>query len=102
MSQRRGPSLSPDQTRIAFKEAVGGDPARGWRLTVLELATLTRTPLAETRSVDDQAVWLDNATIGYALPRDRSSDVWAVPADGSGAPRLLIPDAESPAPLDLP
>ena len=96
------PSLSPDQTRIAFKEAVGGDPARGWRLTVLDLATLTRTPLAETRSVDDQAVWLDNATIGYALPRDRGSDVWPVPADGSGAPRLLIPDAESPAPLDLP
>ena len=94
------PSLSPDGTRVVFKQAVGGDPAHGWRLTVLNLTTLARTPLAETRSVDDQAAWLDNQTVLYAVRRGaRASDVWAAPAAGSGSPALLIPDAESPAPL---
>ena len=93
------PSLSPDRTRIAFKEATGGDPARGWRLTVLDLATMTRTHLAETRSVDDQAAWAGDDTVLYAIKRGRTSDVWSVAADGSGPPALLIPDAESPAAL---
>jgi hypothetical protein len=94
------PSLSPDQKRIAFKEAVGGNPEKGWRLTVLDLATLRRTPLAETHSVDDQAAWYDNNTLMYAIRRGpKASDVWSTPADGSGAPHLLIPDAESPAAL---
>lgn len=43
------PSLSPDGTRIAFKQAIGGDPIRGWRLSVLDLATMRVTPLAEDR-----------------------------------------------------
>jgi hypothetical protein len=94
------PSLSPDGARLAFKSAVDGDPAKGWRLSTLELATGKVTPLAETRSVDDQPAWLDAGTIGYGLPRGGGhSDVWAVPADGSGQPRLLIADAESPAAL---
>jgi hypothetical protein len=94
------PSLSPDGTRIAFKEAVGGDPNHGWRLSVLDLATLRRTHLAETRSVDDQAAWYDNNTVMYAVRRGtRNSDVWSVPADGSGKSSILIPDAESPAAL---
>ncbi|MFI2349604.1 TolB family protein [Streptomyces sp. NPDC019443] len=94
------PSLSPDGTRIAFKEAVGADPTRGWRLSVLELASMRVTPLAETRSIDDQAAWLDNATVAYTV-RDSSGDpdVWSVPSDGSGTPRLLVPDSESPAAL---
>jgi hypothetical protein len=94
------PSLSPDGTRLAFKQAVGGDPARGWRLAVLDLATRRVTPLAEARSVDDQAAWLDAHTVMYALPHGTNrADVWAVPADGTGAPARLIPDAESPAAL---
>ncbi|AEV83715.1 TolB-like translocation protein [Actinoplanes sp. SE50] len=94
------PSLSPDRTRIAFKEAIKGDPSKGWRLTVLDLATMRRTPLAETRSVDDQTAWYDNTTVMYAVRRgSRNSDVWAAPADGGGTARLLIPDAESPAAL---
>ncbi|TMR29527.1 hypothetical protein [Actinomadura geliboluensis] len=94
------PSLSPDETRIAFKSARGGDPDRGWRLSVLELATGKVTQLAETRSVDDQAAWLDAKTIAYAVPRHRThSDIWAVPADGTGSPHIIVPDAESPAPL---
>jgi hypothetical protein len=94
------PSLSPDGTRLVFKQAIGGDPAHGWRLTVLDLATMARTPLAETRSVDDQAAWLNNDTIMYAVRRGtRNADVWSVPASGRGAPALLIPDASSPAAL---
>ncbi|MFJ6352747.1 TolB family protein [Streptomyces sp. NPDC092046] len=94
------PSLSPDGRRIAFKQAVGADPANGWRVSVLELATLRRTELAETRNVDDQAAWLDDTTVAYALQRpDGTNDVWTVPADGSGSPHLLVPGANSPAVL---
>jgi hypothetical protein len=94
------PSLSADGRRIAFKAAIDGDPTKGWRLSVLDLASGVRTPLAETRSVDDQPAWLDAHTIGYAIPRGSDdSDVWAVPADGAGSPRLLVPHAESPAAL---
>ncbi|ATO14063.1 hypothetical protein CO540_09645 [Micromonospora sp. WMMA2032] len=94
------PSLSPDGTRIAFKEAVDADPAKGWRLSVLDLRTMRVTATAERASVDDQAAWLDGATLAYTLRRDDGSpDVWSVPADGSGTPRLLLPGAESPSPL---
>ncbi|MFK3980067.1 TolB family protein [Micromonospora sp. NPDC050397] len=94
------PSLSPDGTRIAYKSAVDGDPTKGWRLSVLDLATMATTPLAETNSVDDQAAWLDDSTVAYTLRQaDGRPDVWSVPADGAGTPRLLVPEAESPATL---
>ncbi|UOX85449.1 hypothetical protein MUY14_27100 [Amycolatopsis sp. FBCC-B4732] len=84
------PSLSPDGKRVAFKKKVGEG---GWRLSVLDLASLQETELAETRSVDDQALWQDDHTILYGL----ENAVWAVPADGSGAPRQLVGGAASPA-----
>ncbi|MER7441905.1 TolB family protein [Micromonospora avicenniae] len=94
------PSLSPDGRRLAFKQAIDADPQRGWRLSVLDLATMRVTPTAETTSVDDQAAWLDAETLAYTLRQDDGRpDVWAVPADGTGAPRLLVPNAESPSPL---
>ena len=94
------PSLSPDGTRIAFKHAIDGDPTRGWRLSVLDLASLAVTPLAETASVDDQPAWLSGDTVGYTLRQaDGRPDVWSVPATGGGTPRLLVPGAESPAAL---
>ncbi len=94
------PSLSPDGSRIAFKEAVNGDPKKGWRLSVLDLSTMRATPTAEVRSVDDQADWLDESTLGYTLRgEDGTPDVWAVPADGSGEATLLLADASSPASL---
>ncbi|MFC6079834.1 TolB family protein [Sphaerisporangium aureirubrum] len=92
------PSLSPDGTRVAFKAAAGGDPARGWRLSVLDLATREVVASAEARSVDDQAIWLDDRTLAYGLQRsDGVNDVWTVPADGTGRPRVLVPQANSPA-----
>ncbi|MFC0105518.1 hypothetical protein [Kibdelosporangium aridum] len=88
------PSLSPDGTRIAFKKRIAQDGARPWREHVLELTTMTEIPLAENRSVDDQAVWLDDFTIAYGLP---GGEIWAVPADGSGAPRLVVRHGSSPS-----
>ncbi|WP_410642094.1 TolB family protein [Amycolatopsis sp. lyj-346] len=83
------PSLSPDGKRVAFKKKAGD----GWRLAVLDLASMRETELAEPRSVDDQALWQDDRTILYGL----DNAVWAVPADGSGVPRRLVGGAASPA-----
>ncbi|WP_369242361.1 TolB-like translocation protein [Streptomyces sp. R21] len=95
------PSLSPDGTRVAFKKRVLSRTDL-WHEYVLDLRTLEETALAERHSVDDQATWLDNHTVAYALPTDGkvgSSDLWSVPADGTGTPRPLIAGASSPAPL---
>ncbi|MEU3845195.1 TolB-like translocation protein [Streptomyces sp. NPDC028635] len=92
------PSLSPDGTRIAFKKRVPGLPKDApWRLYVLDLRTLRDTPLAEPRSVDDQAVWRDDHTLVYALPGDYGADLYETPADGSGNPHRLSTAAVSPA-----
>jgi hypothetical protein len=93
------PSISPDGTRIVFKKKVSSDLTKPWRLAVLDLATMKETLLAETRSVDDQAAWLDNDTVMYALPESNSaiSDVWKVPANGTGNPSVLVKGAFSPA-----
>jgi hypothetical protein len=91
------PSLSPDGTRIAFKKRVAGlSPDAPWRLYVLDLSTLHDHPLAETRNVDDQPTWTDNATLSYSLPGDYGSDLYTVPANGTGTPHLLTPSALSP------
>ena len=95
------PSLSPDGTRIAFKKRVLSR-TNLWHEYVLDLRTLHETALAERHSVDDQATWLDNDTVAYALPTDGkvgSTDLWTVPANGTGTPHLLIAGASSPAPL---
>ncbi|MFI5974754.1 TolB family protein [Streptomyces sp. NPDC051452] len=92
------PSLSPDGTRIAYKKRVRGLPADApWHLYVLDLRTMRETPLAEPRSVDDQAVWRDARTLVYALPGDYGADLYEVPADGSGSPRRISTAAVSPA-----
>lgn len=93
------PSLSPDGTRVVFKKRVSSDAWKMWHLEVLDLATLTETPLAEQRSVDDQAAWLDNKTVMYAVPQTGTSgfDVWSAPADGTGQATLLAKDAFSPS-----
>ncbi|SES31511.1 WD40-like Beta Propeller Repeat [Actinokineospora terrae] len=92
------PSLSPDGKRIAYKSAIDADPKKGWRLSVMDLSTLSSTPLGETRSVDDQAIWLDDATVAYALQRDDGvNDVWSISADGSGQPKLVVEGANSPS-----
>jgi hypothetical protein len=86
------PSLSPDGTRVAYKHRTGSD-SKPWRISVLHLATMRETALAEGRSVDDQVEWLDDANVLYAI----DGEVFTVPADGSGAARRFLPQADSPA-----
>jgi hypothetical protein len=95
------PSLSPDGRHVAYKKRLGNPTPGVWRLASLDLVTGTETLLAETRNVDDQVEWRDDASLLYALPRSgteaTTSDVWQVPADGSGTPSVLVPYASSPA-----
>ena len=93
------PSMSPDGRRVAFKERRLFGTTIGWRIAVLDLDSGRVVRLAESRSVDDQPEWLDDRTVLYGLERGGSAetDVWAVAADGTGTPRLLVPRAWSPA-----
>lgn len=86
------PSLSPDETRIAFKKRTPSSE-RPWRLTVLDLRTLRETPLGELRSVDDQAEWRDDGHVLYGL----AGAIYEVSADGRGTPRRILDQASSPA-----
>jgi hypothetical protein len=87
------PSLSPDGRQIAYKSRIGH--SNRWHLRVLDVATLKDHPVAETRSIDDQAEWLDDDTLAYS----DGVNVYTVPADGSGEPGLLVRDATSPVRL---
>ena len=92
------PSLSPDNRRIAFKKRVGPQPD-AWRLYTLDLASMTeRAVAAETRFIDDQAEWLDDGHVLYAVPRagTATSDAWVAPIEGDGPARIFLEQAESP------
>lgn len=67
----------------------------------MDLESLKRHTVAETRNVDDQVQWLDDDHLLYALPgaadRVAMTDEWTVPADGSGEPQMIVPSAYSAA-----
>ena len=89
------PSLSPDGTRLAFKKLMGNR----WQLTVLDLATMKETTLAEPEGIDDQVEWLDNDHILYQkadYDPPKWVSVFVIPADGSGKPEVFLPNATSP------
>jgi len=94
------PSLSPDGTRIAFKQASERGGQTWWTPAVLDLATGKRTVLrAEDRNVDDQIAWLNDHTVLYGLARDDEvgvTDVWSLGTDGRTRPELFIQQAWSP------
>jgi hypothetical protein len=93
------PSLSPDNTRIVFKQRKGGD-SRIWHLMVLDLSSMTVSPVpGEDRSVDDQAEWLDDNHILYGVQQEGSlaTDIWEAALDGSMQPTVFIHSAMSPA-----
>lgn len=90
------PSLSPDGKQIAYKSRISGTDR--WHLRVLEVANLKDHAVAEPRSIDDQAEWLDNDTLAYS----DGINVYTVPADGGGESRLLVRDASSPVRLEGP
>jgi hypothetical protein len=88
------PSLSPDNRQIAYKSRIGTE--NRWRIHILDVKTLADHPVAENRSIDDQVEWLDDATLAYS----DGTNVYTVPADGSGEPQLLVKDATSPVRLE--
>ena len=85
------PSISPDGTRIAYPKLIT-NIGPTWRFHVLDLSTLVEISLAETRSIDDQPEWLDDAHVLYGF----STDLFVVMADGSGTPQLFLEDGLSP------
>ncbi len=90
------PSLSPDNTRLAYKEMIRKDGF--WRLRVYDLRTGRDEPLTrEERSVDDQVDWLDNDRVLYHLGGSRGSDVWVLNVDNAQPPGILRHYAYSPA-----
>jgi hypothetical protein len=93
------PSLSPNNRLIAFKKRTGPDLAP-WRIYVLDLETMAEHAIAgETRSVDDQLEWLDDAHVLYGMRRSSQSalsDVWVAAVDGSEPAKVFAPEAESP------
>jgi len=92
------PSLSPDGRRLVYKKRAGSSST--WRYHVLDLATGVERPLVETRSVDDQADWLDDNHVLYGVTRPGAaeSDVWVADVrPRAGRPRVFLPAASSPA-----
>lgn len=88
------PSLSPDGGQIVYKSRVGDN--EHWRLRVLDVETLDDHAVAETRSIDDQVEWIDGRTLAYSY----GDDLYTVPANGGGEPRLLVRNASSPVRLN--
>ncbi|HET8970286.1 MAG TPA: hypothetical protein VFN19_04435, partial [Candidatus Nanopelagicales bacterium] len=88
------PSLSPDGTKVAYKKRLGNKTPGVWRIAVLDLATGKETMTTDLRSVDDQVEWLDDNTLLYGMPRTgadaTTTDIWAVPADGTGEAKIFI------------
>ena len=86
------PSLSPDETRIAYKKRVGSG-TKIWHLHVLDLTTMHETPLAEERPIDDQVEWLSGDRVLYRV----DEEIWTAAADGSGLPARYKTAGESPS-----
>jgi hypothetical protein len=90
------PSLSPDNTRIAYKYQLRSDGF--WQLRVHDLRTGTDTVLSrESRSVDDQVEWADDERVMYHITGERGADIWSLRADGTEPPVLVRQYAYGPA-----
>jgi hypothetical protein len=93
------PSLSPDGTRVAYKKRTSR--LGPWELAVLDLRSDRELSLPATIGIDDQAAWLDDGRLAYGKSSQagQKAAIFAVPADGSAQPSLMIADASSPVPL---
>jgi len=96
------PSFSPDGKRIAFKRR---KPDGGWLPAIYEPASGREWVMQESRSIDDQILWLDNATIAYELarpgqPEGGATDVVLRAAAGNSASTVLRAGGGSPSLYD--
>jgi hypothetical protein len=91
------PSISPDNTRIVFKQQLAG--RRGWwQLSMLDLASRAiRILPGETHSVDDQVEWLDDAHLLYFRPTEDGNIIWRAAAEWNEPPQPFVHDGFSPA-----
>jgi len=89
------PSLSPDNTRVAYKSRVNQGM---WQLRVLDLVSGVDTALSrETRSVDDQVDWLDDERVLYHITGSRGADIWMLRVDNRDAPSIMRQYSYSPS-----
>jgi hypothetical protein len=89
------PSLSPDQSRIAFKKRLGG--SGWWQLSLFDLSTQTARALSgDTESVDDQVEWLDASNLIYFRPTADGNTIWRLAADTGGPPQPFVREGFSP------
>lgn len=90
------PSLSPDGRTLVYKKPL--EHEIGWRLHALDLAAGAEHPLNQVRpSVDDQVDWYDDSHVVYHDSASAGTGVWILSVDGVSEPRLLLPQAYSPA-----
>jgi hypothetical protein len=91
------PSLSPDQSRIAFKKRLGGSGG-WWQLSLFDLSSHAVRALAgDTESVDDQVEWLDASNLIYFRPNADGNIIWRLPTDTNGPPQPFVREGFSPA-----
>jgi hypothetical protein len=91
------PSLSPDQSRIAFKKRLGGSGG-WWQLSLFDLSTHTARAIAgDTESVDDQVEWLDASDLIYFRPNADGNIIWRLPTDTGEPPQPFVREGFSPA-----
>jgi Tol biopolymer transport system component len=88
------PSISPDGTRIAFKQAV---PGFGWVPAIVDLKTMQQTTLDEASSLDDQIEWLDASQIIYELRAGAEGELRVRDARANTPSKRWLGNASSPA-----
>ncbi|HEX8817104.1 MAG TPA: protein kinase [Terriglobales bacterium] len=101
-SRYMGPSLSPDDARLAVTIFVGSQGIAD--LWIFDLARDTRTRVTFGRGVTNgtinanvgEAIWSpDGKTIYYTSISKGTFQIYAKSADGSGAERLVLEDADA-------
>jgi hypothetical protein len=90
------PSLSPDQSRIAFKKRLGGSGG-WWQLSLYDVSSHgVRALSGDTESVDDQVEWLDASSLIYFRPNADGNIVWRLQVDGGTPPQPFVREGFSP------
>ncbi len=83
----RGWSLSPDGTRLAFREEADA----GYDIWVKQLPDGPLSRLTFDQIMEAKPRWTpDGRSVTFLSDRSGNHDVWSKPADGTGEPRVLF------------